>query len=1228
MSLLTRIGRLAAVLTATAVSAGVLTASPASAVDPPPAKKAVESTVDFFADSYPTLGAKSVFVSTPYEYLTDILKSEGTYAIVFGSPEKASTQNAIKHIDEAARHHGIKEVYHFDPLLGGDVLDITDPVNSVAYASNNYYKLYTDLRNQLVNIDPAYSGSSDTYVFTYNKSHKNSGGLSAPIISGVVEDATDFATDAESDAFHDALDDVFAAAGSGAQFDVRPQFDYFRTTHTAKGNDSSIIQEADREGWVLEVITYPQLEHLLKSNGSHTIVTGNAWCPNARAVFRYLNAEAKANGVKKVYVFDPRLDGSSNALSITNDENRFNFLDARLIDGYFKNAKTDIDNPKLQYLPDGDTSKPKVESENRKFLNPFLFQYQKDAKDPQGRPRPLTQQWVYEDENGPQEYQLVWARTKDGIGTDALTKQGIADLKDFFVDVGKERPTLVADDPGDVPRQGRASSSSADGCGDEDDLIDHSGSETLLPNSGTTDYDVKHYDIDVEYKPVKPSSKTSVTATTKITAKASKPLSSVSLDFRRLKINSIKVDGAAAANFQQVNIDHEDKQKLVVVPATAIADGAEFTVEVSYTTGTIDAFKRDGESNQGFFPSQNSQGASALGQPFGSTYWFPNNNSTTDRATYRIALTAPRDLTGVTIGVLESTKARGNTVTRTWVQDSGVVPYQTLASFGDYKEFIQPVELKDGRKISLRSYADRTLYNSSTVNQTTIEKQIQSQPSIVEWGEGRFGAYPGVTGGAVYEELLNADLQPVAFGGVETNGRIFYSRIPGGNTFVHEYIHQWFGDGVTIASYNDLWLSEGFATYFANVYYEDTAGLDLKAKYQTWFADNVDPEFWQTAPGSLHSESDLFSNAVYGRGGYVLAALRAAVGDADFFEIVQQWQSSKQGGSGSTSEFVELAEQVSGRSLDRVLKSWLYDSGRPAALPTRQLPTVAPTTAGKPTAVVSDRAATLTWSAPAGADDLQVTDYVVTLSTGDSVVGDSVTVDAAALSHTFEGLAEGTYSATVSAVNAAGKSPESEPSDTFRVGSEPPVEVEPVATTVKAAAAGSTAFGRKTVVAVTLSEASATGRVNLELGGRTVGTAQASSGRANVAVDSTVLKVGANKLKVVYVGDAKHGGSSTQITVKVVKATAKVSAKLSKTKVTVSQRPVVTVKVTAPGLRPTGRVRVSVNGASKVVTLKNGTAKVRLGKLSKRGTKKITVQYLGSSQVKSGRTTTKVKVVK
>ncbi len=1043
MSLSSRTHRFAAAIAATVLGLGIVHAPLASADVGAGAGEAaapgpVEATVDYFADSYAALGAGSVFVSAPFEYLKDILNSTGTYAVVLGGPQQESTQNAIHYIDKKAKEHGIAEVYHFDPLLAGDDLDITDPVNSVAYGSNTYYKLFTDIQNLLVNSDAAYTDSSATYVFVYQKGRQNSAGDLAPIIAGVVESSAQFASQAEIDAYEDELDAVFASAddeNGDTTIGTRSQFDYFRTTHTAFGNDQAIVQEVDRQGWTLKTISYPELIHLLESPGSHTIVTGNGWCPNARAVYRFLNQAAIANGTKTVYVFDVRLDGSSSALSITQDLNRFNYLDQRLIDGYFDSASTDIDNPKLPYYPNGDTTQQQLVSKNRKFLNPFLFQWNKDATDAEGDPKPVTHQWIYEDANGPQEYQLVWSQTRDGIGTTAIARQGLGDLKDFFNDVGEYRSTLIPADAGDVPRQGRASNTAADGCGDEDDLIDNIGGEVLLPNSGTKDYDVAHYDIALEYTPVEPSSQTSVTATTKIRATAKKDLTKISLDARRFAISSVKVDGVAGT-YQQVNFDSQDTQKLNITPTSAIENGQQFTVEISYTTGTVDAFKRAGQSNQGFFPAENSDGATALGQPFGSTYWFPNNNSTTDRATYTIALTAPESLTGVSNGNLVSTLRHDGKITRTWQVDTPTVPYQTVASFGDFKEIVRDYETKDGRTIAIRNFVDRTLY-SKTSNQQLLEKQYNQQASILSWAEDRFGAYPGETAGTINETLLNADRDPIALGGVETNGRIFFSGVPGGNTFVHEYIHQWFGNAVGIASYDDLWLNEGFATYLANLYYEDNAGLALDEQYRAWFAANTEEEFWNVAPGSLTQESELFSNAVYGRGGYVLAALRVSIGVEAFDRLLTEWFAAKNGTSATTAEFVQLATEVAGRNLDRVLSTWLYGNGRPASFPDTVLSDAAPDAPAKPGIVVAGRSVTVSWQAPVDDGGSPVTGYSVLLN--DLA---PVEVGGATLSHTFTDLPGGTYSARVVASNAVGSSAPSVVSDQVTVPPQPPVQLD------------------------------------------------------------------------------------------------------------------------------------------------------------------------------------------
>lgn len=1186
-------------------------------------------TVDYFADSYPSLDAKSVFVSTPYERLTDLLNSQGTYAVVFGGPHQSSTQSAIKYIDDVAREYQIDEVYHFDPLLAGGDVDITDPVNSIAYGSNNYYKLFTDLKNQLINIDPGYTSSKQTYVFLFNKTHKNDAGLAAPIIGGVLKDAGAITDSSQAETYKHSLRALFDQAKDGAgkvAVDSRSQFDYFQTTHNQLGSDSKIIENADRDGWTLESINYDQLINLLESPGSHTIVTGGGWCPNARAVFRYLNQAAIANGVTTVYVFDVRLDGRSSALSITQDLNKFNYLDARLIDGYFGNAHTDVTNPKLPYYPGGDTTKPQQTSENRKFLNPFLFEYQKDATSSTGSPKPLTEQWVYSNASGQKEYQLTWAKTKDGTGatdTSGLTTQGLNDLKDFFANVAEHRASLVTADPGDVPRQGRASNTAADGCGDEDDLIDNSGSDTLIPTHGTQDYDVKHYDINLDYAPVVPSSQTSVTATTKITAQANKALGNISLDFRRLNITSLKVNGVAA-QYQQVNIDTQDLQKLNIVAPTGIASGATFTVEVSYTTGTVDAFKEAGYSNQGFFLSKSSRGATALGEPFGSTYWFPNNNSTTDRATYKIALTAPGDLTGVSVGVLESTKPVAGTdkVTRTWVQATSALPYQVLASFGDYKEFANDITLANGRIITARNYVDRTLYNSSTKNQVRIEQQIARQGAIIAWGEQKFGAYPGVSAGGIYEYLLNADQEPITLGGIETVGRIFFTGIPGGNTLVHEYIHQWAGNSVTLDRWNDLWLNEGFATYFANVWYEDTRGVDLQQQYGSWFTANTDPEFWEVAPGAVPNEGYLFSNAAYGRGSYLLAALRTSVGEEDFAKITKQWFSTFHTASASSAQFVTHSNEITGLDLSHFFNTWLYGEGRPSAFPTATISKTVAAAPGKPTIVVAGKSAVVTWVNSADSVGSGVTGYQVTLSNGTQAV-----VDAQTFSHTFPGLADGSYSATVKAISPAGVSAASEASANATVGV-PHIPTTPAATAVQVTTGkiNSVAYGKKVSVPVTISSASATGAVIAKLGSKQVGTGKVTQGKATVAISAANLKVGKNAVTLSYAGDATHKPANVIAKIKVVKASATISTKPKKSTIKRSSKAVVTVQVKASGVKATGKVKITVSGKQITATLTNGKASVRLPKILRTGTAKITVKYLGSSTVAAAVTTTKVRV--
>jgi aminopeptidase N len=149
----------------------------------------------------------------------------------------------------------------------------------------------------------------------------------------------------------------------------------------------------------------------------------------------------------------------------------------------------------------------------------------------------------------------------------------------------------------------------------------------------------------------------------------------------------------------------------------------------------------------------------------------------------------------------------------------------------------------------------------------------------------------------------------------------------------HELAHQWFGDSVTLASWPDIWLNEGFATYMEWLWVEHRAGADEFSSYmdnQYSYAQTMMP------PGDPASWA-LFDGSVYIRGGLVLHALRQTVGDETFFKILSTYYQRYQYNNASTEDFIAVAEDVSGQDLGEFFDAWLYGSTLPP-MPTPTVP--------------------------------------------------------------------------------------------------------------------------------------------------------------------------------------------------------------------------------------------------------------------------------------------------
>ena len=431
--------------------------------------------------------------------------------------------------------------------------------------------------------------------------------------------------------------------------------------------------------------------------------------------------------------------------------------------------------------------------------------------------------------------------------------------------------------------------------------------DAYFPLDGNGGYDVGHYDLAVT---VLPGSRAIVGVAT-ITARALQPLTQFDLDLHGLTVSAVFV-GSIAAHFRQQG------QELVIRPPRVLPVGAYFRVQVRYggRPTMLKVTSGDGsEPDNGWYGTVD--GASVMGEPQGASVWFPVNEHPSDKATYDVAITVPRGLTAISNGlpVGQPVTKQGRTTWR-WHTLHPMASYLVLLTVGKYD--IRRSTTSTG--VPIIDAVDPSLG-------TIADDELAKQPEIIDVLSAAFGPYPFEAAGGVVDSF-SADVA------LETQTRSIYSASMfknGDNSYViaHETAHQWFGDSVSLARWQDIWLNEGFATYAEILWGEHLGEVQPSQVIQSALDHHPATDPLWTVNISDPGPKDLFGPAVYQRGALVLQALREKVGDDAFFRILHAWAHDHLDGNGTTAQFIALAQTTSGQDLAALFQKWLFTSGRP-----------------------------------------------------------------------------------------------------------------------------------------------------------------------------------------------------------------------------------------------------------------------------------------------------------
>ncbi len=385
-------------------------------------------------------------------------------------------------------------------------------------------------------------------------------------------------------------------------------------------------------------------------------------------------------------------------------------------------------------------------------------------------------------------------------------------------------------------------------------------------------------------------------------------------------VESVSVDLSTALTVKRVLWEgapipflHAQDRVSVALP---LAAGQPFTIVIEYSGQPI----LFGRFPSGMFFAQHSgfPVVATLSEPHGAPAWWPCVDDPADKATADIEVTVPPGYVVASNGLLDDVRTHPDGWrTYVWRERYPIATYLISITATNFVEFSDVYQARDGTTMPL-------LYFVYPEHVDRARRAFPITRDALRIFAELFGEYPFLA-----EKYGMAEFP---WGGAmehQTMTSIGSSALTSVNTIVHEAAHQWWGNMVTLRTWHDIWLNEGFATYSEILFRERMFGADPGQLLRE--RDDGRASGWLRGTVYAENATDPFDDipAIYTKGAWVVHMLRYLLGDERFFAALREYGRRFAYANASTDDLQNVFSEFYGESLRWFFEQWVYAPMRP-----------------------------------------------------------------------------------------------------------------------------------------------------------------------------------------------------------------------------------------------------------------------------------------------------------